>query len=407
MIKNISFILAVLTSIIFAQSQIYTVLENYPDGQPKLIHYYKKSDITMNLVKVENYYEGGQLKKIEHYKEGVLHRSSSIYSQEGDLFYEEDYNMGVFLGDTLKTFYPDLSLESYFSMKDGNKNGSYVLYDTYGKEIEKGNYLNNQKIGEWVRWFNHGNNGMAPRPHFPFYIEIEDEGFKLDWEFTSKLTLDRDKIITTYHEDQMVTSKWYIDDVLIMEDSHLHGQKHGEWKYYDQTLSLEEPAYISFYEKGQIIKESLVNFYIQPAPSKPSTPIASDEDFDDEEYDIFETDFDEFEDWDAPPPYEEEEGNSDFIAYDKAPVAVIPISPAFPEIAKSMGTEGKVYVKFFVDKKGRVDPNKIIVVKGVVGLNEAAIEAVKRSKWKPAMQRDRKVGVYMTVPVNFVRTQSN
>ena len=145
----------------------------------------------------------------------------------------------------------------------------------------------------------------------------------------------------------------------------------------------------------------------QKAPPKPSTPIASDEDFDDEEYDIFETDFDEWEDWDAPPPDEEEEGNSDFIAYDKAPVPVIPISPVYPEIAKSMGTEGKVFVKFFVDKKGKVDPNKITIVKGVVGLNEAAIEAVKRSKWKPAMQRDMKVGVYMTVPINFVLTRSN
>ena len=144
----------------------------------------------------------------------------------------------------------------------------------------------------------------------------------------------------------------------------------------------------------------------QKAPPKPSTPVASDEDFDEEEYDLFETDFDEWEDWDAPPPEEEDGANSDFVAFDKAPKPVIPISPVYPEIAKSMGVEGKVFVKFWVDKKGRVDPNKIIIVKGVVGLNEAAIDAVKRSKWKPAMQRDRKVGVYMTVPVNFVLTAS-
>ena len=50
-------------------------------------------------------------------------------------------NMGRIEGLKIKLasrcgIYPDLSLESYFSMKDGNKNGSYVLYDTYGKEIE-------------------------------------------------------------------------------------------------------------------------------------------------------------------------------------------------------------------------------------------------------------------------------
>ena len=145
----------------------------------------------------------------------------------------------------------------------------------------------------------------------------------------------------------------------------------------------------------------------QKAPPKPSTPIASDEDFDEEEYDIFETDFDEWEDWDAPPPEDEDEGNSEFVAFDQAPKPVIPINPIYPEIAKSMGVEGKVFVKFFVDKRGNVDPNKVTVVKGVVGLNEAAIDAVKKSRWKPAMQRDRKVGVYMTVPVNFVLTAAN
>ena len=88
-------------------------------------------------------------------------------------------------------------------------------------------------------------------------------------------------------------------------------------------------------------------------------------------------------------------------AYDKAPVAIIPISPIYPEIAKSMGVQGKVFIKFFVDKRGKVDPNKITIVKSVVGLNEAAIEAVKRSQWRPAMQGDKRVGVYMTVPVNF------
>ena len=66
-----------------------------------------------------------------------------------------------------------------------------------------------------------------------------------------------------------------------------------------------------------------------------------------------------------------------------------------------MGVEGKIYIKFFVDKKGKVDPNKITIIKGIPALNDAAISAVKKSRWKPAMQRDMKVGVYITVPINF------
>ena len=141
----------------------------------------------------------------------------------------------------------------------------------------------------------------------------------------------------------------------------------------------------------------------QKAPPKPSTPIASDEDFDEEEYDLFETDFDEWEDWDAPPPIEDEGGN-EFIAYDKAPKPRIPIKPVYPEIAQEAGIEGTVYIQFFIDKKGNV--TEAWVQKGIpnTGLNEAALEAVKKSKWKPAQQRDKKVGVWQTVPVKFELT---
>ena len=100
-------------------------------------------------------------------------------------------------------------------------------------------------------------------------------------------------------------------------------------------------------------------------------------------------------------PEPDDDEVSQFSADYQAPKNIIPIQPIYPEIQKSMGVEGKVYVKFWVDKHGNVDPNKVTIVKGIVGLNEAAIDAVKRSRWKPAMQRDRKVGVYMTVPVNF------
>ena len=66
-----------------------------------------------------------------------------------------------------------------------------------------------------------------------------------------------------------------------------------------------------------------------------------------------------------------------------------------------MGVEGTGYVKFYIDKKGNVDPNKISVIKGIPALNDAAINAVRKSKWKPAMQKDMKVGVYQTIPIKF------
>ena len=139
-------------------------------------------------------------------------------------------------------------------------------------------------------------------------------------------------------------------------------------------------------------------------PARPSIPIASDEEFSDEDYDEFESDFDDWEDWDAPPP-PDEDGDSEFVAYDKAPLPKsgksIFDNLEYPKLAIEMKLEGKVFIKFFVDKKGKVRQNSIQMIRGNPVFEEAAVTAVSKSEWKPAMQRDMKVGVWMTVPVNF------
>ena len=140
---------------------------------------------------------------------------------------------------------------------------------------------------------------------------------------------------------------------------------------------------------------------IPEPPAKPSVPVASEDEFLDEDYDIFDTDFDEWNDWEAPPA--DDGGDGEFVAFTQAPKAIISVKQniEYPDIAKSMGVEGTVYVKFYIDKKGNVDPNKITIIKGIPALNDAAINAVRKSKWKPAMQRDMKVGVYQTIPIKF------
>ena len=158
-----------------------------------------------------------------------------------------------------------------------------------------------------------------------------------------------------------------------------------------------------------IIKDELETFDIPQTeqieipepPAKPSVPIASEDDFLDEDYDIFDTDFDDWGDWEAPPA--DDGGNVEFVAFDKAPKAIITIQEnvEYPDIAKSMGVEGTVFVKFYIDKKGNVNPNRITIIKGIPALNDAAIDAVRKSKWKPAQQRDMRVGVYQTIPIKF------
>ena len=43
------------------------------------------------------------------------------------------------------------------------------------------------------------------------------------------------------------------------------------------------------------------------------------------------------------------------------------------------------------------------IVKGLpnTGLDEAAMEAIRKTRFKPAKQRERAVGVWISIPVNF------
>ena len=143
---------------------------------------------------------------------------------------------------------------------------------------------------------------------------------------------------------------------------------------------------------------------IEKPPARPSVPVASEDEFLDDDITIEETDLDDLEDWDAPPPPPDQGRKGKFIPYDKAPVPMTPIRPEYPEIAMEAGIEGTVIVQAFINNKGVVEDTMIL--KGIpnTGLNEAALEAVKRTRWKPARQRDKKVGVWMSIPINFKLT---
>jgi len=58
-------------------------------------------------------------------------------------------------------------------------------------------------------------------------------------------------------------------------------------------------------------------------------------------------------------------------------------------------------IQAFIDENG--DVGRCEVLKGIpnTGLNEAAIKAIKETRFKPALQRDRKVGVWISIPVVF------
>jgi len=72
----------------------------------------------------------------------------------------------------------------------------------------------------------------------------------------------------------------------------------------------------------------------------------------------------------------------------------------YPEIAKKAGLSGKLYLLIYVDEKGQVDDVKVI--KGLGGgCDEAAIKAVRETKFTPGKNSNVPCKVKLSLPITF------
>ncbi|MBK9097048.1 MAG: energy transducer TonB [bacterium] len=110
----------------------------------------------------------------------------------------------------------------------------------------------------------------------------------------------------------------------------------------------------------------------------------------------------------APPPKEvikESEEPTYFVAVEEMPepiggLTAIQQKIVYPELARRAGVQGKVYIRAFVDENGNVTSAE--VVKGIGGgCDEAALDAILKTKFTPGKQRGKPIKVQVTVPVLF------
>lgn len=84
----------------------------------------------------------------------------------------------------------------------------------------------------------------------------------------------------------------------------------------------------------------------------------------------------------------------------KAPVKTSGADPSYTEIARRARIEGVVIVQAIVNKEGIVENVKVL--KGLpMGLDQSAVDAVKRWRFEPATLHGKPVDVYYTLTVNF------
>lgn len=182
------------------------------------------------------------------------------------------------------------------------------------------------------------------------------------------------------------------------------------------NLDLESDIEFAVQEQETIEMEEIVQteqVTKPPPPPRPPVPVEvpNDEIIDDMDLNLDASlDLDMALDLPPPPPAAKQEVVEDeepeiFLVVEEDPELIgglegLQRSIRYPEIARKAGIEGRVFVQFVVDEKGNVvDP---VVTRGIGGgCDEAALEAVRKAKFKPGKQRGRPVKVQYSLPVTF------
>jgi TonB family protein len=86
-------------------------------------------------------------------------------------------------------------------------------------------------------------------------------------------------------------------------------------------------------------------------------------------------------------------------AVEELPVPINTPAPEYPDMARESGVEGIVRFRALITKEGRVSEVKI--VEGNMLLEDAAISAVRRWTFKPALQQHRPVAVWVESQLDF------
>jgi protein TonB len=89
----------------------------------------------------------------------------------------------------------------------------------------------------------------------------------------------------------------------------------------------------------------------------------------------------------------------DYVAFEKEPELVSMEEPQYPELAREAGVEGTVLIRVLVGEDGFVKNQ--IIIQSVQMLDDAATNAAQTAVFKPALQKDRPVAVWMVIPIEF------
>lgn len=107
------------------------IQETYPDGTPKIVHYFQGEGLEKTLVKKSFYYSNGKLRMQGEYIYGQKHGYWVAYYENGSIWSEGYY-------------------------KDGENHGKTITYHENGKKYFEGQYEHGRRAGLWRFWNEEG-----------------------------------------------------------------------------------------------------------------------------------------------------------------------------------------------------------------------------------------------------------
>ena len=107
-----------------------------------------------------------------------------------------------------------------------------------------------------------------------------------------------------------------------------------------------------------------------------------------------------------PPPPPARDDIPIFVPHDKHPEPIggyvsVQRNLKYPEVARKAGIEGRVIVWAKIDEQGKIMKMRVMTSLGPNGCDEAAMTAISKTEWKPAMKDDQPITVWIAVPVEF------
>ena len=107
----------------------------------------------------------------------------------------------------------------------------------------------------------------------------------------------------------------------------------------------------------------------------------------------------------APPADEAAAGVKQYGGDVSAPLQIYKVEPEYTDLARTDRVQGTVTLSLVVDEHGV--PQHVKVVRGLGdGLDEKAVDAVQRSRFRPAMENGKPVAVFLYYKADFALKQA-